>query len=161
MPSFTSPSSVVSSESRSGARRADAVTHGVVVVGYGNVMRTDDGFGWHAAARLADDPRLAGVEILQRHQLTPELALDISTAALVVLIDATTGLPPGEFTVERVRRSRGTPNSWSHHLSPATLVSLSDELYGSAADVVVVSCGVQSLDVGDRLSSVAEAACRA
>ncbi len=134
------------------------MTDGIVVIGYGNMLRTDDGFGWHAAERLIDDHRFAGAEILQRHQLTPELALDISTAALVVLIDATSGLPPGEFTVERVERSGPAPNTWSHHLSPATLVSLSDELYGRSADVFVVSCGVQSLDVGDRLSPVAEAA---
>ena len=53
---------------------------GVLVIGYGNALRTDDGFGWHAAGRLAADPRLDGAEILQLHQLTPELALDISRA---------------------------------------------------------------------------------
>ena len=35
------------------------MTGGVLVVGYGNALRTDDGLGWHAAERLADDPRLA------------------------------------------------------------------------------------------------------
>ena len=33
---------------------------GVLVVGYGNSLRGDDGLGWHAALRLAADPRLAG-----------------------------------------------------------------------------------------------------
>jgi Ni,Fe-hydrogenase maturation factor len=32
---------------------------GVLVVGYGNSLRGDDGVGWHAAGRLAADPGLA------------------------------------------------------------------------------------------------------
>ncbi|MEP7112942.1 MAG: hydrogenase maturation protease [Ilumatobacteraceae bacterium] len=134
------------------------MTNGVLVVGYGSSLRTDDGLGWHAAQRLAEDPRFVGMSVLQRHQLTPELALDISAAALVILLDASSALPPGKVVVEQVDRADGAAQSWSHHLSPAALVSLSHELYGRAAEVYVVSCGAQSMDIGDRLSPVAEAA---
>ena len=134
------------------------MTDDVLVVGYGNALRSDDGIGWHVAERLVADPRLDGATILQRHQLTPELAFDISTAGLVVLVDASTGLAPGEVVVERIERDDAAGNTWSHHINPTTLVSLSHELYGRAADVVVVSCGVQSIEFGDHLSSVAEAA---
>lgn len=134
------------------------MTGHVVVVGYGNALRCDDGLGWHAAELLADDPRVEGVEVLQRHQLTPELALDISTASLVVLVDASSRLPPGEFSVERVELADGVGPRGSHHITPATLVALAHELYGRAAEMLVVSCGVQSLDIGDRLSPVVEAA---
>lgn len=130
----------------------------VVVVGYGNTLRSDDGLGWHAAERLADDPRLDGVDVIQRHQLTPELAFDISAASLVVLIDASSRRAPGEFCVERVEPAAGAGPRGSHHLTPATLVALAHELYGCAADVLVVSCGVQSLEIGDRLSPVVEEA---
>lgn len=131
---------------------------GILVVGYGNALRTDDGFGWHAAQLLADDPRLAGAAVLARHQLTPELALDFSRAALVVLVDASHGPPPGTFTTERVERAGGTGTTWSHHLSPASLVALAHELYGSAPDVYLVSVGAGSLEMGDRLSPLVEAA---
>jgi hydrogenase maturation protease len=134
------------------------MTDGVVVVGYGNALRTDDGLGWYAADRLANDPRLTGVNVLQRHQLMPELALDISAAALVVLVDASHGLPPGTFIVTQVERASDAATTWSHHLSPASLVALAFELYGRAADVFLVSCGVESFEVGDRLSPAAEAA---
>ena len=134
------------------------MTGHVVVVGYGNALRCDDGLGWHAAELLADDPRVKGVEVFQRHQLTPELALDISTASLVVLIDASSRLPPGEFSVERVEPAVGVGSRGSHHLTPGTLVALAHELYGRAADVLVVSCGVQSLEIGDGLSPVVETA---
>jgi hydrogenase maturation protease len=134
------------------------MTGGVLVVGYGNVLRTDDGLGWHAAERLADDPRFDGV-VLGRHQLTPELALDLSAAAFVVLVDASHGPPAGTFTIARVEPATdaGT-TTWSHHLSPPGLVALAHELYGEAPDVFLVSCGVESLELGERLSPVVEAA---
>lgn len=134
------------------------MTDEVLIVGFGNSLRTDDGLGWHAAQRLADDPRFAGITILQRHQLVPELACEIGTATLVVFIDATTSLPPGQVGVERVQPLERTSDTWSHHVSPSTLVSLSHQLYGRAAAVSVVSCGVQSLELGDRLSPAVEAA---
>ena len=128
------------------------MTDGVVVVGYGNALRTDDGLGWYAADRLASDPRLTGVTVLQRHQLMPELALDISAAVLVVLVDASHELPPGAVTVTQVERASDATTTWSHHLSPPSVVALAHELYGRAADVFLVRCGVESFEMGDRLS---------
>ena len=131
------------------------MTQGVLVVGYGNALRTDDGLGWHVAERLADDPRLAGATVLRRHQLTPELALDISEATLLVLVDASHGPAAGEVSVERLEPTGDTGTSgttWSHHLTPATLVDLARELYGRAPDVFVVGCGVASVEMGDELS---------
>jgi hypothetical protein len=78
-----------------------------LVVGYGNPLRSDDGIGWVIAGRLATDPRFAGTDVLQRHQLTPELALDISRAGLVVLVDARSGPPaPPCQSSEWILRSR-------------------------------------------------------
>ena len=134
------------------------MTGGVLVVGYGNTLRTDDGLGWHAAECLGDDPRLTGAVILQRHQLMPELAYDLSAADLVVFIDATTSKPAGQVDVERVQPLERSVGTSSHHVSPATLVSLSHQLYGRAVEAYVVSCGVQSVEMGDHLSSVVEAA---
>ena len=128
------------------------MTEGVVVVGYGNALRTDDGLGWYAADRLASDPRLTGATVLQRHQLMPELALDISAAALVVLVDASHDLPPGLVGVTRVEAASDATTTWSHHLSPPSVVALAHELYGRAADVFLVRCGVESCEMGDRLS---------
>ena len=58
------------------------------------------------AARLAGDPRLAGVIIRSEHQLTPELAADASRASLLVLVDAGTDEAPGEVSVRRLSRRR-------------------------------------------------------
>ncbi len=134
------------------------MSRAVLAIGYGNVLRADDGIGWHAAERLAQDPRLAGVTVFGRHQLTPELALDVSRASLVVFVDADHGPPAGTFTIEWMKRTASKGPGWSHILSPSSLVELARELYGRAPEAIVVRVGVQSVEVGDRLSPIVEEA---
>jgi hydrogenase maturation protease len=126
---------------------------GVLVVGYGNALRGDDGVGWHAASLLADDPRLAGAQVLGRHQLTPELAADISQASLVVLVDARAGdIPPGSVSLQRIRPRQDAAAGWSHHLDPAVLAGLADALYGAAPPIFLLSVAAASFADDDRLS---------
>jgi hydrogenase maturation protease len=129
-----------------------------LVVGYGNPLRGDDGVGWLIAGRLADDPRMAGTEILQRHQLTPELALDISRAERVVLVDARSDALPGTVTTGPLGLGDEGSSAWSHHVGPAGLVALARTLYGRVPDVHVVGIGVASLEVGAELSPAVAAA---
>ena len=138
--------------------RSLGANHGSLVVGYGNPLRGDDGVGWVIAGRLVTDPRFARTEVLQRHQLTPELAFEISRANLVVLVDARSGAPAGSVAIDRVDPTGASGTTWSHHLGPATLVGLANELYGRAAEVHVVSVGVGSLEVGEGLTPAVEAA---
>ena len=145
---------------------------GVLVVGYGNPLRSDDGVGPVVAERLAADPRLAGVEVRAEHQLTPELAMDASRVSLLVLVDAADGVPAGEVVVRdlapwgrggssdggqagRVEES-GPP--LTHHVDPSSLLALADALWGSAPRAVVVGVGPASLELGDTLTPEIEAA---
>lgn len=131
---------------------------GVLVIGYGNTLRSDDGLGWHAAELLADDPRIAGAEVLWRHQLSPELAVDVARATLVILIDASADAESGAVAVRRVAPTPGAETVMSHHIDPESLVALAVELYGAAPNVHLVSVGAASLEVGDRLSPEVERA---
>jgi hydrogenase maturation protease len=132
---------------------------GVLVVGYGSTLRGDDGIGWQAAALLAEDPRLAGAEVLARHQLTPELAQDIARASLVVLVDAhADGDTPGAVRVRRVAARQDGVTGWSHHLDPAALAGLANALYGAVPPVYLVSVGGASFDDGEGLSPALEQA---
>lgn len=134
------------------------MTNGVLVIGYGSALRTDDGVGRRAAERLADDPRLDGATVIGCHQLTPELALDVSRAGLAVFIDAGHGPPAGTFTMEWMQQATASSGTgWSHILSPSSLVDLARDMYGKAPEVVVIKVGVESLMIGDRLSPVVEA----
>jgi hydrogenase maturation protease len=133
------------------------VTSPVLVIGYGNSLRTDDGVGRRVAERLLTDRRLEGAAVIACHQLTPELALDLSGASLAVLVDASTIPPPGTWAIEPLPAARSA-SSGSHHVDAAELVELASALYGHAPEVVTVSVGAASFDVGERLSPVVEAA---
>jgi hydrogenase maturation protease len=59
----------------------------VVVVGYGNPLRGDDGVGWRVAEAIAQ--RWADhVTIRVGQQLLPEWAADLADAQVVFIIDA-------------------------------------------------------------------------
>ncbi len=130
----------------------------ILVIGYGNPLRSDDGAGPAVAARLERDPRMAGVAIRSEHQLTPELAQDASGASLLVLVDADAEAEPGRVTVRRLEAAGEAGTAWTHHLDPAGLVGLARELWGTAPPVVVVSVGPASLEVGERMTPVVAAA---
>lgn len=129
-----------------------------LVIGYGNVLRRDDGLGPRAVAMLRADPRMAGVTLLERHQLTPDLVLDIHAADLVILIDATLDAPAGVITSAPLGEAVSRGSAWSHHVEPATLVALAAELYGEVPPVMCLSVGILSVDAGESLSPTVAAA---
>jgi hydrogenase maturation protease len=130
---------------------------GVLVVGYGNTLRGDDGIGWRAAALLAEDPRLADAEVLAPQQLTPELAQDVARASLVVLVDARADSgTPGSVRVRRVAARQDGMTAWSHRLDPAALAGLTNALYGAAPPVYLVSIHGALFDDGEGLSPALE-----
>jgi hydrogenase maturation protease len=134
------------------------MTDRALVIGYGNALRCDDGLGPRAVAMLEADPRLAGVTLLARHQLTPDLVLDIHQADFVILIDATHDAPAGVITSAPIGDGRAGGSAWSHHVDPATLVALAAELYGQVPVVISVSVGIGSVDAGEDLSPPVTAA---
>ena len=60
----------------------------VLIVAYGNPMRSDDGIAWRAADALAPKVSESDVEILRLHQLTPELADAVRNFGTVIFVDA-------------------------------------------------------------------------
>ena len=136
----------------------DTDLSGVLVVGYGNVLRGDDALGWHVVASLAGDPRLDGAQVTWQHKLTPELARDFAGSSLVVLVDAESGPEPGTFAVRRLDPAAGGSAALSHHVTPESLLALAGELYGSTPEAWIVGVGVAGLEVGDELSPEVRAA---
>jgi hydrogenase maturation protease len=79
----------------------------VLIIGFGNPLRGDDGFGWHAAQRLCERLGSPDVQVIACHQLTPELAEDIGAAERVLFIDAARDLPSGEIRCAPVLPTAG------------------------------------------------------
>lgn len=126
----------------------------MLIIGVGNELRADDGVGRAVAEALATDARLAGVRTRSVRQLTPELAVDVAAASLVVFVDADIRLAPGRIAVGPIGDAR--PGSFSHHVTPAALVELARLLDGGVADAITVRIGVESLDLGYPRTAAAE-----
>ncbi len=131
---------------------------GVLIVGYGSVLRSDDGVGWVVVRRMVEDPRFAGVDVRGEPQLAPELAIDASRASLVILIDAAVDLEPGAVRVRTLAGDARPTSAWTHHIEPDDLIALTRELWGSAPPVVMISVGTASLELGESLTPQVAAA---
>ena len=123
----------------------------VLIIGFGNSLRTDDGVGWHIAQELMRSIDSPGVEIISCGQLTPDLAEPIGRAQTVIFIDAAQQGPLGQPTWERVTPVP-IPDNFSHQLSPAALIALARDLYGSSPEATLVTIAAESFAFGESLS---------
>jgi hydrogenase maturation protease len=115
----------------------------ILIIGYGNPLRRDDGIGYEAAQRLMELIHDPHVVILARHQLTPDLIALISIADTVFFIDARRGDYPGEIYCEEVLPF-GSGGVFTHHVSPAVLLESSRILYGTCPFAwLYTMCGAQ------------------
>ena len=101
----------------------------ILVIGYGSPLRGDDGVGWHAAQCLAQAIRGEDVTILACHQLTLELAEQVSRADFVIFIDARRDGAPGRLFCQFVEPNLSPSCAFSHHLTPPALLTCAQGLY--------------------------------
>jgi len=141
----------------------------VLILGYGNTLRRDDGAGAVAARLLAADPRLQRdeVEVREAYQLLPEISMDLAEATLVVFVDADARGLPGSIEIQPVEPetaaredadARSEPGASSHHVGGGELVALAAALTGRAPKAVAIGIGVADLEMGEGLSPAVEAA---
>ncbi|RME54736.1 MAG: hydrogenase maturation protease [Caldilineae bacterium] len=134
----------------------------ILVIGYGNPLREDDGVGWRVAALLQARVTLQGMavpmEIVTCHQLMPELAAKVSEAARVVFVDAADAAPPGRVTMSRITATGGGLGPVAHHLGPGDLLALAQKFYQASPDAWLVAVNGASWGYGERLSPEVEAA---
>ena len=125
---------------------------GTLIIGYGNLWRSDDGVGCRAAYELEqiyrDDPE---VEMIASQQLTPEMADDIARSKFVLFLDAATGQRPGTLRQTRVSPHPG-PSGFTHHLTPSSLLAAAEQLYGDGPEAMSITMAGWSLELGSQLS---------
>ena len=129
-------------------------TSGLLVIGYGNTLRRDDGVGPRVAEAVAA-LNLPGVSTLACHQLTPELADPISRAQTVVFVDA------AAHAVATPKLARLTPASavqlMAHASSPEHLLALARELFGRVPAGWMLALPAEDFAFGEELSASAQA----
>ena len=124
----------------------------VLVIGYGNELRRDDGVGPRAARAVAAWG-IPGVQALALRQLTPELAEAAAGAGEVFFVDAAANEDPG-VRVRPVRADARGP-VLGHVSSPSDLLALADALYGRRPRAWLVTVPAPDLDFGEGLSPAA------
>jgi hydrogenase maturation protease len=137
----------------------------VLVIGYGNPDRQDDGVAWHilnqVSARLGiaiEEESLSSstanqpVRLLFILQLTPDLAEDLAAATHACFVDAHTGDLALDLNVEELQPGYQT-SAFTHHMSPQTCLGLAQALYGAAPRSVLVSVRGYQFEFSHELSS--------
>ncbi len=100
----------------------------MLLLGYGNPGRCDDGLGPALAARI-ERLGLPGVQVESDYQLNLEDAEAVARYDVVIFADASTsGIEPFSFT--RVEPTRGLSFS-THSLRPEAVLALAAELFGA------------------------------
>jgi len=136
----------------------------ILLIGYGNNLRRDDGAGLILAERLEHAWRSQGVAVkhLPCHQLTPELTAEIAEpdVTAVVFVDAraieASEVDP-QVQVQPLRPELLSPSS-GHHLKPATLLLYADRLYGRRPSAWLVTVPAADFDYGEDLSQITQQA---
>ncbi|HEU5092783.1 MAG TPA: hydrogenase maturation protease [Nitrospira sp.] len=123
----------------------------LLLLGYGNPDREDDGVAWHILRALTrklglaapgsyedEFPEFALIDFAFHLQLTPEMAEDISAYESVCFIDAHTGNIPEPVRLIEVE-SEFQASPFTHHLTPQSLLSMCETIYGRKPDAALVS----------------------
>lgn len=130
----------------------------VLVIGYGNPLRGDDGVGPALAEILEQGNCSAPVKILACHQLMPEHVIPISEADAVLFIDADVQALPGEvrwipLDTDQSQNLEGM----IHAVSPEWLLVQASALYGNSPQGYLITIGGECFDYGLTLSGSVQA----
>jgi hydrogenase maturation protease len=125
----------------------------IVVIGYGNSLRSDDGVGPRVATAVAlwEVPALLSVAV---HQLTPELAELLAPAELVIFVDARLA-KVGEAVVILQLEPSVEHEIHGHFCDPRSLLALIRALHGRIPQSWLVTIPATDFSLGEGLSITA------
>jgi hydrogenase maturation protease len=138
----------------------------ILLFGYGNIDRQDDGVAWHILRGVAEHyhvilpvfPEETTSEITEyltcsyALQLTPESAEWVSQFEKVIFIDAHTGSVEEPLHVENLDANFQT-SPFTHHLTPQTCLALAESLYGKAPAAMLISVRGYEFGFSQQLSA--------
>ena len=134
----------------------------ILVYGYGNPGRQDDGLGILCAEKIgrwAERRQYAQIEIESNYQLNVEDALLLSGYSAALFIDATTA-DIGKWELSNVRAAHEIAFS-THAMSVASVLALCEELYGKTPEVYLLAIKGNSWDYNEPVSPGALRNCAA
>ena len=126
----------------------------ILIIGYGNPGRLDDGLG-PSFAKAIEDLGLPGVRVERDYQLTVEDAADVARFRTVIFADADTK-GPEPFWIRRIGPSGDGMSFSSHSVSPEGVLTLARDLFHSEPDAFLLGIrGYEFNEFEERLSEKA------
>ena len=122
----------------------------VLVVGYGNPSRRDDGVGHHVVQGVRDRA-VEGVSTVALHQLEPELVETLKDYDLVIFVDANADQTAEGLKITPVEAAY-RPSAFTHLMSPSWLLALTRALYHRGPKAFIVGVPGYDFDFGTELS---------
>ncbi|MCF8110837.1 MAG: hydrogenase maturation protease [Desulfobacteraceae bacterium] len=120
---------------------------GILIVGFGNTQRKDDGVGPYVVKKLSDMIKpLAGIRFMHVSQLTIEMVEDFYAADVLIFVDATVDRLENGWRCVKMMPDLSQANFQTHHLSPGFLLGLLQALYQHSPMAWLVA--VQGEDFG-------------
>lgn len=123
----------------------------ILIIGYGNPLRGDDGVGCVLARLLKNRLRRDDLHVQTLHQLTPELIAWIAGASYVIFIDANAETHTGTIAYEPVY-PQTKEGAFTHNTNPSGLFAAARDWYGAVPHGLLISIGGRSFDYSDKLS---------
>jgi len=123
----------------------------VVVIGYGNPLRGDDGAGQRVAVAVATWG-LPHVRALAVHQLTPELVELLAGSRLAIFVDAYPAIEGGAVQIRPVEPAEAPP-ILEHSHDPRSLLALAKAIHGNCPQSWWVMVPGVRFELSETLSS--------
>lgn len=99
-----------------------------IVIGYGNDLRGEDGFGVEVIRKLQLQSNAQNnTKLIEVYQLTPELCLELLEASEIIFIDAAFSKTNHYKLACHIMFENQT--NLSHHISPKMIISLLNNVY--------------------------------
>lgn len=125
------------------------VPRDILIIGYGNPLRGDDGAGPWLVDQLA--AASAGrFDTLVVHQLTPDLAEVVSHRRHVVFVDAAVDCPQVSLKPVLPAQDAG---EWGHQCGPGEILALASVLYQARPNAWLVRIPAVDFSIGAAFSS--------
>lgn len=127
-------------------------TSQILIIGYGNTLRSDDGAGQVVAEAVKTTDLVTSLAV---HQLTPELAEPLANVDLAIFVDAYPA--DAEQTVQVSPLAPADSGMMMAHTSnPQALLAIAKILYNHYPPAWLVAIPGQNFELGTHLSPLAE-----
>jgi hydrogenase maturation protease len=144
------------------------MTKKLMILGYGNPDRGDDGVAYWLLNQLIlsykDVSEIAkfneigelslksGIDIWFNLQLVPEISSELANYQKAIFLDAHTAEIPEDY-LEIPVEPKYQNSPFTHHLTPSTCIALADKVYGRMPDAKLITIKGFSFEFSNNLSN--------